>query len=144
MDSKWVLVANGSEARLFSLNGKELSLLSEHSHPESREKGAERTSDRPGHYQSDSGGVAHGSFQEPTDPKDFEIEQFARELAQVLDEGRTANRYAHLVIAASPHFHGLLNKHLNDHVSQMVSAHVEKDYTQVDERNLMEQLGPHL
>ena len=74
-------------------------------------------------------GATHGAFNEPIDPKDYEQERFAIELAKELDAGRTANSYKNLIIVASPHFHGMLNKHMNEHVAGMVSKHIEKDYT---------------
>jgi protein required for attachment to host cells len=144
MKNTWLLVANGSEARLFEteFRPKALSLLREFSHPESREKGTELASDKFGHFQGDAGTGAstQGSFNEMTDPKEYEMERFAGELVQALEDGRTANSYQHLFIASSPKFHGLLNKKMNSNLSKMVDKHINKDLTSLKEDELLERL----
>ena len=136
MNTTWVLVAKASEARLYTTDkvGEEMQCLKEFSHPESREKGSTLASDRPGHSQSK--GTGHGTMGDPADPKDYEAERFASELAQELEKGRTANAYQKLVVAAAPHFHGLLNSQLNDHTRALVINNIEKDFTAYDEREL--------
>lgn len=139
----WVLVANASEAKLYAAPflGKELSLIEEFSHPESRNKGSDLTSDKVGHYQSNSGvGSAHGAFVEPTDPKQFEAVRFAHELANRLEKGRTSNLYAKLVVIAPPQFHGLLKKECNGHIQNLVMHYVDKDYTKLTEGELVSML----
>jgi protein required for attachment to host cells len=144
MKNTWLLIANGSEARLFEteLRPKTLTLLQEIKHPESREKGTELASDRPGHYQGDSGvgGASHGAFNEPTDPKEYEMERFAGELVNALEAGRNANSFQHLIVASSPKFHGLLNKKMNGHISRLVDKHINKDFTSLTEKELLERL----
>jgi len=144
MNNIWVLVANASEARLFNLVKSDLELVEKFSHPESRMKGETLTSDRPGSYQSDINREGHGSYAEPTDPKEYEKDRFARELAGVLNEARSENRFSELVIVAAPHFHGLINQHLDDESSQKVSHHIEKDYTQVRDSDMLDTLLPYL
>ena len=144
MKNTWLLVANGSEARLFEteFRPKTLSLLQEFTHPESREKGQELASDKSGHYQGDAGNGSstQGSFSEATDPKEYEMERFAGELAKALEAGRNSNSYQHLFIASSPKFHGLLNKKMNGHVSKLVDKHINKDLTSLNENELLERL----
>ncbi|MGM0595370.1 MAG: host attachment protein [Pseudomonadota bacterium] len=142
----WLLVANASRARLFETQSKPKTLkpLKEYLHPLSREKGEELASDRPGHFQGDAQGgegSTHGAFSEPTNPKEYEHDRFAMELARELNDGRTQNRFGNLIIVASPHFHGLLNQHLNEHVAKMVGNHINKDYTDLDEKKLLETLS---
>lgn len=145
MKNTWILVANGSEARLFEseFRPKSLTLLQEIKHPESREKGAELASDKSGHYQGDAanGGSTQGSFSEPTDPKEYEMERFAAELVKELEAGRTANSYQHLIVASSPKFHGLLNKHMNGHISKLIEKHINKDFTSLKEKELLSRLS---
>jgi protein required for attachment to host cells len=144
MKNTWLLVANGSEARLYEteFRPKELVLLQEFNHPESREKGAGLASDKFGHFQGDAGTGAstQGSFSEPTDPKEYEIERFAGELVKALEAGRNANSFQHLVIASSPKFHGRLNKKMNAHLSKLVDKHINKDLTSLNERELLDRL----
>lgn len=140
MNTTWVLVADASEARLFETEkiGASLHCIKEFSHPESREKGSDLASDRPGHYQSK--GTGHGAFAEHTDPKDYEAERFASELANALEKGRTDNEYKKLVLVAAPHFHGLLNTHMNEHTRALVVNSIQKDFTACDTLELPERL----
>ncbi|MEQ8803395.1 host attachment protein [Haliea sp.] len=145
--STWLLVANASRARLFATQARPrtLTLLEEFSHPQSREKNEDLSSDRPGHFQTTSQGMDganRGAFAEPTNPKDYEHERFAAELAEHLNEGRTSNRYDNLMLVASPHFLGLLNQQLNEHVAKLATVHVSKDYTALDEAALVKKLDP--
>ena len=145
MKNTWLLIANASEARLFEteFRPKTLTLIQEIKHPESREKGADLASDKAGHYQGDAGtnGSTQGSFNEASDPKEYEMERFASELVKQLDAGRTSNRYQHLIVASSPKFHGMLNKLMNTQVSKLVDKHINKDYTSFNERELLERIN---
>ncbi len=134
MANTWLVVANASQATVYETEAKPktLKLLKEYHHPASRAKGSDLASDRPGHFQQEARGMegtTHGAFNEPINPKDYEHERFAIELAKELDAGRNANLFNDLIIVASPHFHGLLNKHMNGQVAEMVSRHIDKDYT---------------
>jgi protein required for attachment to host cells len=135
MGNTWVLVANASEAQLYATVklGAEMTRLRSFSHPESRGKGSELASDKPGKVQSTRGGHGMG---DSTAPKDYEAERFAKELAQALDVGRAANEFKHLVLVATPHFHGLLNSQLEDKTRALVVTDINKDLTTCEERDL--------
>lgn len=140
MSTTWILVANSSNANLYVNNGphKGLQLTKQFTHPESREKASELVSDRPGHNQAHGGG--HGSFTPAIDPKQNEAEQFAQQLAHELEQGRATNLYSRLILVASPHFIGILNNQLDDHVRKLVTETIEKDYTQATEKELASHL----
>jgi protein required for attachment to host cells len=136
MSTTWILIANTSFAKLYANHGpqKGLELIKELDHPESREKGSDLVSDRPGHNQGHGNG--HGSFVQATDPKQREAERFALELSKELEHGRTTNQFERLIIAASPSFMGTLKSKLPTHVMGMVSDSIEKDYTKAPEKEL--------
>ena len=136
MDNTWVLVANASEAQLYATDhvGGEMTCLQKFSHSESRAKGATLASDRPGH--SKSKGAGHGAMGDPADPKDYEADRFAAELASKLNAGRTANAYRRLVVVAGPHFHGLLSSHLDKHTHELIENFIHKDFTDCTEHEL--------
>lgn len=143
MGTTWVLVADASRARLYAqaeLAGP-LGLVQEFEHAESRMKGEQLASDRPGRIFRDGGG--HGAYAEPSDPKAYEAQRFAQELAQILDKGRVTNSYQKLVVVAPPHFHGELNLHLNAHTREKISSRIEKDYTQLPPKELAERMSEH-
>ena len=144
--TSWILIANGSEARIYNRSEKRsgLQIVSEYHHPESRMKSADLISDRSGHYQSDSSSMGHGSYQEPTPPKKHEMDRFAHELADSLDEARMTGKFNRLVLVSPPHFSGLLNKHMHKEEKNLISKNVGKDFTKVSEHKLMEKIRPYL
>lgn len=143
MQTSWVVIANAAGARLYQRETvQNLVLLETLEHDQSREKGSQLASDRPGHFQGKGNG--RGAFVEETSPKEYEAQRFAQELADILDKARNEHKYSSLIIASSPHFHGLLNKKLNKHVSEMVKKHIEKDLSHVPEHELSEQLKLYL
>ncbi len=140
MTSTWVLVANSSEARIFSYKQKEeFKLINQLEHPESRKKGSELASDRPGHAQSK--GTGHGAMVSSSDPKQFEAEKFAQIIAKHLESGRKDHQCSNIILVANPHFNGLINKVLDESTRKLVSQMVEKDYTRATERELPAMLG---
>jgi len=144
MQNSWVLVANGSQARLFNLDQakKNITLLKEFEHPESRMKTDKLSSDRSGNFGGSN--IGSGSFNEATDPKSYEHERFAMELAKTLDEGRAANKFEKVVLVASPHFLGLLKQNMSDQLGKTVSHTIQKDYTAIHDRDMLGQIKAHI
>jgi len=139
MKNTWVLVADSASALLYEQRGKaDVKLHKTFSHPESQKKGTELASDRPGHNQSKGDG--HGAYVDSTSPKEYEADRFAHELANTLEQGRTKNKYSDLVLVAGPQFYGLLNKHLNKHVTAMISQHIDKGLTNIPEHERVSRL----
>lgn len=137
MHATWILVANASTAKLYQNTKRfgDLEMLREFDHPESRTKDIELTSDRRGNYQKTSTG--HGTFNEPTSPKAYEATRFARELAEALEDGRKQNSYERIVVVAPPQFLGEINQHLNGKVRKLISSNLQKDYTRLNEKELL-------
>ena len=144
MSTTWVLVANASEARLFGTEkvGGFLQCIKEFNHSESRKKGSELASDRPGRYKSK--GTGRGTLGNSEEPKEYEAERFAGELANELEKGRTSNDYKKLVVVATPQFYGLLNSHMNEHTRALVVNNIQKDFTAYEINDLPERLKSYM
>jgi protein required for attachment to host cells len=140
-DSRWVVVANSSRARLFESRAASgtLALVREFEHPESRAKGVDLVSDRPGHTATDQG--RRTALDPDTEPKRVAQEHFARELSHALEQGRVQNRYSGLVLVASAPFLGILRSQLPEGVRTQVREAIDKDYTALTERELAAQLS---
>lgn len=138
---QWVLVANSSEAKLFSgqFLGSDLQEIQSFSHPESRNKGSDLVTDKMGSFQGNNG-TAHGAYVETTEPKEVEASRFAHELAQMLEDGRTTNKFKELIIMASPQFLGLIKNACNDALQKCVLHFVDKDYTKIQIPDLIGKL----
>lgn len=137
MSHTWILVANQSSARLFATGarGKGMALLRDIAHSEGHLKNQDINADRPGRT-FDSHGDGRHAMGKSESPKEHEVARFAGELAKVLDEGRTHNRFSRLVLVAEDGFLGTLKGELNDHTLKLVTATVRKDYAHVNDADL--------
>jgi protein required for attachment to host cells len=138
MNSTWILIGDASRARVFATNGKgrPWTLVRELAHPESRLKGREIMSDKPGRVQQSMGAKSRPGMEPPTSPKEVEAGRFAENLAHVLEEGHGHNAYARVILVAPPHFLGLLRRVISTQVSKRVSASLDKDLTELKEHEL--------
>lgn len=143
----WLLIADASKAKIYSIhkarmfleqtNPKNLKLIGQYSHQESRMKSAELVTDRMGEFGS-------GTFVEATLPKTHEAEKFALELINHISAGRRDNHFRDLIIVAPPTFMGILHKHMPHEIQKLISQKIEKDYTQSNDRELMQLLLTHM
>ncbi|MEI6789810.1 MAG: host attachment protein [Myxococcaceae bacterium] len=109
MQSKntWVVVANGSMARIFNLSKDLLSEVEVLVHPEARKHTREL--------------ISEGS------PQKNELEHFAKEVAQHLELAHGKNLFQGLHVIASPAFLGLLRHSLHAATKKSVLSELSKD-----------------
>lgn len=140
----WVLLLNSNTCRLYKLSTKpyQLTVIKEILHPASKLRDIELTSDKPGRYKAAD--MAHGTFTQPTDPKEIQIEDFSREVAKALNHDRTIEAYNKLIVIAPPHMNGLLFQHLNKHVKELVTHNIKKDILHLTEPELIDFLHQHM
>ena len=140
MKSTWILVADSTRARIFTTESSSTPLeeIEDFSHTESRLHDREITSDLPGRIKSVAGG-GH-AFEQATDPKKHEAENFAHSLAQYLEDAHNANRFAQLLIIAAPSFLGLLRDHLPEQIKQLVHFELDKDLTLLSAADIRQHL----
>jgi len=141
----WVLIANTNTGRFYTYNKNRshLLLLKKINHPEIKLKSSESlTSDRPGHYHTSN--TARGAYSPQTDPKEVEINNFAKELADHLDVSRKTNEFDQLIIIAPPYMNGLVFQELSKYVKEQVTNRIQKDVLQLSDRELVEFLKEHI
>jgi len=131
MQNTWVLVAESSRAKLYTVTGR-LAPITEIEalvHPESRMHEGDLVSDSAG---SDGGSVGQGRhvIDSKNSARDHESLEFARTLASRLDSGRNNGDFAKLVLIAPPEFLGHLRGNLSKEVLSMVSRQVDKNLVQ--------------
>lgn len=144
----WILVANSSEAKLYSsyskdlcptnLNHISLQLVESLAHPQSREKDSELLCDQLGRYSRKS--LPSSTFAEQTDPHVHESDLFAQQLANLLDTKRKTNSLQTIILICPARFYGRLNKHLSKQTTQLIRHLLEKDYTKEPEAKLIHHL----
>lgn len=148
--TKWILIADASRARLFRDEDTRgaFTLLDSLEHPSSRARARDLMADANGRKPSgmtrggaDAGAGAGSSSARPgaapfTDPKAVEAEKFARDLAARLNKGLHEHAYDRLVVAAPPHFLGVLKHLLDGEVTKHVDRFINKDLTQHDKADV--------
>jgi protein required for attachment to host cells len=143
----WLVVANASRARVLeeddAVEGAQRGYVhvADLVHPESRQKGVELGTDRPGRVEGIGHGLGSGSYVPRSDPREREHDHFAREVAQMLDKGVAAHRCAGLVLVASSPFLGSVKSHLGEQATKAVLRTLDADYTALDERELAQRLA---
>ncbi|MDD2738414.1 MAG: host attachment protein [Methylomonas lenta] len=120
----WIVVADSSRARFFSMKNR-LDPLTEiqcMSHLESR-----------GHAYDDfdeyHGSLGQGdhTFETHSDLKQSEADVFAKQIADRLEQGRVKHEFNNLILVAPPAFLGALRHGINDHVFDYISNSVDKN-----------------
>lgn len=132
-----VVIANAYTCRIYhySKHPLKLTLLKEINHPENRLKDSELTSDKPGHYKG--GESARGAYSPHMKAKEVEIDNFSRQIAKELNQGRNENEYERFILIAPPHMSGLLFKHINKHVKDLITNNIKKDLLHLTDREIL-------
>jgi protein required for attachment to host cells len=128
MKLTWILVANKTNARLFTAAtpSSGLTEVEDFTHAESRLHDRDLTTDLPGRIKGESGMGAH-AFEQPTDPKKHEEQVFAHELAKFLEKGLNDGNFEQLLLVAEPSFLGLIREELSDAVKKTVCFELDKN-----------------
>lgn len=145
MKLTWVLVAESSRARIFSVDSSSAPLVEIETlaHPEGREHEQDMTSDLPGH-DSDKTGSGRHAFGDKIEPKQQETIDFAKRIASRLESARTDGKLKQLIIVAAPSFLGTLRGQLNDQTKKLVSFELDKNLSQHTPDDIRQHLPEHL
>jgi len=113
MSKPWIVVADQSKARIFTVDDPTGALLDveQLAHPEARERARELGSDRPGRS-FDSAGQGRHAMGTSVAPKEQEAIRFAKQISDHLNAACKAGRCDRLYLVAGPHFLGLLREQL--------------------------------
>lgn len=141
MGKTWVVVADASRARIFSLSGPRDSLQEREdlAKPTARQHETDLTADLPGRS-FDSAGEGRHAMEERTSPKQREAIEFSREIAERLEQARTRNELEGVVLIAAPAFLGLLRQHLGPELSKHVVLAIDKDLSRADRSEIVDHL----
>jgi protein required for attachment to host cells len=137
MVKRWIVVAESSRARIFTMEGALAPLreLEDLSHPEARLPGRELKSDRSARVFRGRGQENHPG--EPNvEPKQQEAIQFARQISERLEQARTKGELEELVLIAPPAFLGLLRQNLSAATEKHLAKSIDKNLVQMSEREI--------
>ncbi len=138
----WILVADGSRARLYANSGPGTGLeaITDQELKGLNLPSREIMADRPGRS-FDSAGSGRHAMEPRSDARDIEKERFTRSLAELLDRERGEGKYERLVIVAPPRELGRLRAALPPAVQKCVTAELNKDLVQLGNKELTEHLA---
>jgi protein required for attachment to host cells len=150
MPTTWILIADGAKARVLAHDRKSrtLSPAFPHEFSGSTAQSKEIASDRQGRsfdsagrgQPGDVGGQGRHAMEPCTDPQRYAEYSFARDLAHHLRDAANHHRFDELVLVAAPKTLGDLRELLPATVRKMISAEVDKDLTNLPERDLPKHL----
>lgn len=135
----WILCADRSGAKLWFTLGRQLELVRAVDHPEGRLHDSDIDTDQAGRTQARTGGHPHSLPRHAT-PTEINAKRFAKELAELAQQGRVERRFDRLVLVAEPSFLGLLQGELDGPTREMVSGTVGKHLTQAETSTLARSL----
>ena len=127
MEPTWILVADSGRARLFEVDRPRgpLAETAGFVNPADRLREQDLETDAPGRGAGNGGG--RFSMRHEEGAKAHHANQFAKELAQVLNKGRVAGKFARLYVMAAPNFLGALRGVLDSATAGCVVASFAKD-----------------
>lgn len=143
--SIWIIVADGSRARILEANSP-LGSLQEVTalvHPEARLHERDLRADAPGQVHDRMGNASHMTSDKES-VKSHEIQVFAREIADLLLQGWQAQRFQHLLLIASPEFLGQLRDVLDPKLKDCICLEMAKDYTRLKPEEIRSHLPERL
>ena len=141
MTTTWILSANRSSASLFESDwpGNSMRRIQDIPHPQGRMQNKDIDTDKPGRV-FDSFGEGRHSTSPKQEPTEHIAQQFAFDLAELLNKGRLTNAYDKLVLIAEPKFLGILRAALDKNTASLVVQSVNKELLDVKEEDLAEYL----
>lgn len=139
--STWLVVADNSAARIFTMKTRSSPIdeIATIVHTEARLHEQNMTSDLPGKGGGKAGTSQH-AYQSEVSPKDQENLNFAKQVANELDEARKENKCTQFALVASPGFLGNLRNQLTPQTKKLVCYELDKNLAHLKAKELREHL----
>ncbi|GMQ83990.1 MAG: host attachment protein [Gammaproteobacteria bacterium] len=144
MSKFWVVVADQSKARIFTVADRRGALLDvgELKHPEARDREQTLTSDRPGRS-FDSKGQGRHAMGSTVEPGKQETVRFAKQVAGHVQAAHNEGRCDRLLLVAGPPLLGLLRENLKA-LSGIKISEIDKNLGQYGAREIRKHLPERL
>jgi len=138
----WVVTADSSSANIFEIQGigGEFQPVAQLRHTESQLRDSELVSDRQGRISDSVNTGGRHAMIPHSDPKDHEIDVFAREVCQFIDNARSRNQFERLVFVAPPEFLGRLRNTISAASNKLVTESLAKNLMGCDEDTIRSRL----
>lgn len=135
----WIIVADRAHARIFRAHWPDLNgfqPVEERFHAEGRMQAQEVNDARAGRDRSPDGGK--NTYDPPTDHRHATAQDFAVEIANRLEEGRTNNDFGHIIVAAPPLLLGELRQRFSPELLKLVDAEINKELAHMDQPTILQ------
>ena len=144
MTTTWILVADGSRARLFESAAPDSPLVEIEcfANPEGRAGARQMTTERLPRVHESVGPVRH-AIEPHTTLREKVGDRFAKTLGGVLERGRVQHRYERLVLVAPPRFLGALHDNLGKTLRTHVAGEIRRNLTTLPPGQIRSRLPPH-
>ncbi len=145
MKLTWLVVADNSKARIFSVDSRigPIEEIESIVHTEARLPERNMTSDLPGRSNGKGGGGGH-AYQDEVSPKQQENINFARKIASQLDAARKDGKFKQLMLVAAPGFLGGLRSQLTAQTQKLVCFELAKNISHLNAKEIREHLPERL
>lgn len=134
----WILVADGSRARVFLVLGqrRDLEPVDDMEISTDHRRASEMGPDAPGRS-FESVGAARHSVAPRTDPERIEEQRFAGLIIERLDQAAGHSRFDKLILVAPPRMLGDLRAALTPRLTGLLAATLAKDLTKIPQARLV-------
>lgn len=123
---EWIILANTNVCHIYYYNKiSDIRLFKEISHPENKLKNQELDTDKPGRYYSV--GQNRGTYEKENTSLEQNINSFAHEIAQELENAADHNQYEALTLIMPSQIYGLVKNHLSKKVHDKVKKVIQKN-----------------
>jgi len=141
MNPAMIVVADSTRARIFTADSSSspLSEIETLANPVARVHDRDITSDLPGKSSGADGSGGH-AYESETDPKKYEVIEFAKRVADYLEHARNANKISNLMLVAAPAFLGELRSQLSSETNEKITFELDKNLTQQSNENIRKHL----
>jgi len=145
MKLTWLVVADNSKARIFSVDSRMGSIeeIDSIEHSEARLHEQEMTSDLPGRSNGKGGAGGH-AYQDEVSPKEQENINFAKKIAAELDIARKDGKFKQVMLVAAPAFLGNLRNQLTTQTQKLACFELAKNMSHLSAKEIRKLLPERL
>jgi protein required for attachment to host cells len=144
MQTKWIVAADGSRARIFEWLESDRSVheIEDLANPSGHAHKRDLAPDSDGRFYGKGERQQGHTVPSRGDVHDHELELFSRAVGDFLERACSEHRYDSLCLIASPKFLGMLRKNLGNETQKHIEEEMAKDVTRFDAEEIRALLDP--
>ncbi len=138
-NNTWVMLANGSECKIFSIRLNRLKLLKGFYCPDAHSHSVDLGVDRPGRV-NESNNITRHTIEPKITPQRKAKVNFSHLIADYLNESVVTEKLQHLILLASSEFLGILRKFLSKQAISIITKEINKDLVDAKEEEILKHI----